>query len=52
MVALSEDRGHRAQWERAAELLLEEVDVATFSAAVAVSYSMAPSFILRQLGDR
>jgi hypothetical protein len=28
MLALSEDREHRAQWQRAAELLLEEADVA------------------------
>jgi hypothetical protein len=34
MLALSEDREHRAQWQRAAELLLEEADVAAFSAAV------------------
>jgi hypothetical protein len=32
--APSKDREHRAQWQRAAELLLAEADVATFSKAV------------------
>jgi hypothetical protein len=31
MLALSEDREHRAQWQRAAELLLAEADVAALS---------------------
>jgi hypothetical protein len=34
MLALSNDREHRAQWQRAAELLLAEADVAAFSKAV------------------
>jgi hypothetical protein len=34
MLALSEDRKHRAQRQRAAELLLAEADVAAFSNAV------------------
>jgi hypothetical protein len=34
MLALSEDRGLRAQWQRAAELLLAEADVADFSRQV------------------
>ena len=31
MLALSEDRERRAQWQRAAELLLAEADVGAFS---------------------
>jgi hypothetical protein len=31
MLALSKDREHRAQWQRAAELLLAEADVADLS---------------------
>jgi hypothetical protein len=31
MLALSEDREHRSQWQRAAELLLAEADVAALS---------------------
>ena len=34
MLALSKDREHRAQWQRAAELLLGEAHVADFSKAV------------------
>jgi hypothetical protein len=34
MLALSNDREHRAQWQRAAELLLSEADVAAFSKGV------------------
>jgi hypothetical protein len=34
MLALSKDREHRAQWQRAAELLLAEADVVAFSKAV------------------
>jgi hypothetical protein len=34
MLALSKDREHRRQWQRAAELLLAEADVAAFSKAV------------------
>jgi hypothetical protein len=34
MLALSEDREHRAQWQRAAELLLNEADVAALSKAI------------------
>ncbi len=34
MLALSNDREHRAQWQRAAELLLAEADVAALSKAV------------------
>jgi hypothetical protein len=34
MLALSKDREHRTQWQRAAELLLEEADVAAFSRQV------------------
>jgi hypothetical protein len=34
MLALSEDREHRAQWQRAAQLLLEEADVAALSKQV------------------
>jgi hypothetical protein len=34
MLALSEDRAHRSQWQRAAGLLLDEADVAAFSKAV------------------
>jgi hypothetical protein len=34
MLALSKDREHRAQWQRAAELLLAEADVAAFSKQV------------------
>ena len=31
MLALSKDREHRAQWQRAAELLLDGADVGAFS---------------------
>jgi hypothetical protein len=31
MLALSQDREHRAQWQRACELLLAEADVEAFS---------------------
>jgi len=34
MLALSKGRERRAQWQRAAELLLDEADVAAFSKAV------------------
>jgi hypothetical protein len=34
MLALPPNRGHRSQWQRAAELLLAEADVVTLSAAV------------------
>jgi hypothetical protein len=34
MLALSKDREHRAQWQRAAELLLDGANVAAFSKAV------------------
>ena len=34
MLALSKDREHRSQWQRAAELLLAQADVAAFSKAV------------------
>jgi hypothetical protein len=34
MLALSEDREDRSQWQRAAELLLAEADVAALSKAV------------------
>jgi hypothetical protein len=34
MLALSKDREHRAQWQRAAELLLDGADVGAFSKAV------------------
>jgi hypothetical protein len=34
MLALSKDRELRSQWQRAAELLLAEADVAAFSKAV------------------
>jgi hypothetical protein len=34
MLALSADREHRPQWQRAAELLLAEADVDVFSKAV------------------
>ena len=34
MLALSKDRERRAQWQRAAELLLAEADVGAFSKAV------------------
>jgi hypothetical protein len=34
MLALTRDREHRAQWQRAAELLLAQTDVAVFSKAV------------------
>ena len=34
MLALSKDRERRAQWQRAAELLLAEADVAAFSKQV------------------
>ena len=34
MLALSKDRERRAQWQRAAELLLDEADVGAFSKAV------------------
>jgi hypothetical protein len=34
MLGLSKDREHRAQWQRACELLLGEADVAAFSKAV------------------
>jgi hypothetical protein len=34
MLALSKDREHRAQWQRAAELLLAQADVAELTRAV------------------
>ena len=34
MLALSKDREHRSQWQRAAELLLDGADVGAFSKAV------------------
>ena len=34
MLALSKDRERRAQWQRAAELLLDGADVGAFSKAV------------------
>jgi hypothetical protein len=34
MLALSKDREHRTQWQRAAELLLAEADVTDFSKQV------------------
>jgi hypothetical protein len=34
MLALSKDREHRVQWQRAADLLLGEADVAELSKAV------------------
>jgi hypothetical protein len=34
MLGLSKNREHRAQWQRAAELLLDEADVAAFTKAV------------------
>jgi hypothetical protein len=38
MLALSQDREHRAQWQRAAELLLSEADVAALSKQVELRY--------------
>jgi len=37
MLALSKDREHRSRWQRAAELLLAESDVADFSKAVGLA---------------
>jgi hypothetical protein len=37
MLPLSEDREHRAQWQRAAELLLAEADVDAFSKQVGLA---------------
>ena len=46
MLALSKDREHRAQWQRAAELLLAEADVAAFSTQVELALFMEGQLVL------
>ena len=46
MLALSKDREHRNQWQRAAELLLAEADVAAFSKAVELALFMEAKLVL------
>ena len=46
MLALSKDREHRAQWQRAAELLLAEADVAAFSTQVELALFMEAKLVL------
>jgi hypothetical protein len=46
MLALSQDREHRAQWQRAAELLLAEADVAEISRQVELALFYEAKLIL------
>jgi len=48
MLALSEDRELRAQWQRACELLLAEADIDPLSGRLSWRCSMTPSLMLRQ----
>lgn len=47
MLRLSKERERRAQWQRAAKLLLGEADVAAFSKAVELALLMERSLFLR-----
>jgi hypothetical protein len=47
MLALSQDRHHRAQWQRAVELLLAEGDVVALSKAVELALVYGAKLVLK-----